>query len=198
MLLPAEVVKPYLMTVANRSGCAHCPKQLLWRGEEAMEAALQLLRAAQQHADGAERISWAQPLLRPAADAKQARAFAKLLQPQQPPGSIAAGRDDAAAPLRSEAQLLVDRVASHGMASASGQAAAPHQAVSDPCSGRDSVSVRAVSEGEAAAAVPGLREAPDLGADGERSAALWITGAHVVHPERYLRSTPRHALTGDS
>ena len=164
-----------------------CISQLLWRGEEAMAAALQLLQAAQQHAAGAERISWAQPLLRPAADAKQARAFAQLLPPN---GSSAATGDDRAATGGEEAQSLSDRAASHGMASASGR---PHAPLPEGAawSGQGGTAIRAVSKQEAAEAVPGLWDgapsAAALGPDGERSAALRVEGAHVVHSERYLR-----------
>ncbi len=128
---------------------------------------------------GKGRISWAQPFLRPAADARQAAAFSRL--PAQIRGIPSSSfkctntpEDDNSSSGRgddSSAQIDV------GLRGAEGELA-------------QGASVRAIGVDDAAAALPGLPEEAlraAVGRDLESSAALWIEGSHVVHPERYLR-----------
>ncbi len=146
--------------------------QLLWRGEEAMQAALAALEAAQVHAEAGQRISWAQPFMRPATKPKEAEDFGKLKRPS------------AVAPVCPDVSPEHDRARSHGQAStSSGQSEARHSS----CTPAQQTSIRAVSWEEAAAAVPGLiSRVPAWSAEGSGSAALWIEGSHVIHPTRYL------------
>lgn len=64
------------------------------------------------------------------------------------------------------------------------------------------MAIRAIGVEEAVAAVPGLPEeavAAAAGPDHADSAALLIEGAHVIHPERYLRCNSTvisHTLKG--
>ena len=146
--------------------------QLLWRGNEAMRAALRLLEAAEKHAEPGEPISWAQPFMRPAKKQKEAHDFGRLAQHS---GPCPPDMTDAEASSSQDA----DRVQSHlGSSSSAGQP------------GLHNTTIRPVSADEAAAAVPGLRRdalAQAAGPSSRGSAALWIEGSHVVHPRRYLR-----------
>ena len=148
---------------------------------------------------GVGRISWAQPFLRPAADARQAAAFSRLLNQSgcvPSNGSPTASQPGTSSPADSRPT-----------SSTSDSTKAPaHMGSSHSDSERNSgvcgdlrgsagealqgASVRAVGVDEAAAAVPGLPEEAlraAVGQDRASTAALWIEGSHVVHPERYLR-----------
>ncbi|EIE18262.1 FAD dependent oxidoreductase [Coccomyxa subellipsoidea C-169] len=127
---------------------------------------------------GKGQISWAQPFLRPAADARQAAAFLRL--PAQIRGIPSSSfertntpeDDNSSSGRGDDAQIDV------GMRGAESEVA-------------QGASVRAVGVDAAAAALPGLPEEAlraAVGRDLESSAALWIEGSHVVHPERYLRA----------
>ena len=146
--------------------------QLLWRGSEAMQAALRLLKASEGHAERGEDISWAQPFMRPAKTPKEARGFGRLAQQ--------AGSDPSDTAGAGASSQEADRVQSHREASSSAAQREFHR-----------TTIRPVSVGEAAAAVPGLHRGAltqAAGPGGQRSAALWIEGSHVVHPRRYLRA----------
>lgn len=151
-----------------------------------MQAALELLHVAQSFesraSPDAEPLSWAQPLIRPAANAKQARDFAKLQsaapeaakatqEPQAESGRRLRAGEALSAQARSAGEEREKRGAPHGC----------------------SVSVLSIQE--AAQRVPGLpreRLSELLGPDLASSAALLVEGAHVLHPSRYLRSASFH------
>ena len=146
-----------------------------------MQAALELLHVAQTFESrtnpDAEPLSWAQPLIRPAANAKQARDFAKLRsatleaakatqEPQAELGRRAEAGEALWAQARSAGDARDERGSLHGC------------------------SVSVLSLQAAAQRVPGLpREQLSglLGPDLASSAALLVEGAHVLHPSRYLR-----------
>ena len=160
--------------------------QVLWMGQVAMQAALELLHVAQSFErrtnTGAEPLSWAQPFLRPAANAKQARDFSKLRS---------------AAP---EAAMATQELqAESGRRAEAGEAwSAQARSAGDAREERGAplgCSVSVLSLQEAAERVPGLpreRLSGLLGPDLASSAALLVEGAHVVHPSRYLRSASFH------
>ena len=147
-----------------------------------MQAALELLHVAQTFESranpGAEPLSWAQPLIRPAANAKQARDFSKLQsasteaakatqEPQAESGQCSEAGEAPSAQARSAGEERGERGAPSGC------------------------SVSVLSLQEAAQKVPGLpgeRLAGLLGPDLSSSAALLVEGGHVLHPSRYLRS----------
>lgn len=164
--------------------------QVLWRGDEAMQAALELLHVAQSFESraepGAEPLSWAQALIRPAANAKQARDYAKLRSASAEAAQAAremqaeAGRCSEAG----EARLTQARPASKE----AGERDVPH-----------GCSISVLSLQEAAQRVPGLPRKQFsglLGPEIASSAALLVEGAHVLHPTRYLRSAFPHFLAG--
>lgn len=70
------------MTNFSRHANGAADMQLLWQGQEAFEAALELIASAehgvrqhhQQTGTAAEQFLWHQDILRPAADAKQVQA----------------------------------------------------------------------------------------------------------------------------
>lgn len=141
--------------------------QVLWMGHEAMSAALELLEVAEdfhcRHQDG-NPISWAQNLIRPAANAKQARDFSKL-------------QAAAEAALGSQHSLQLDSACLE----------------KDEQQGPESISVRALTLDEAGQQVPRLpREqlSAAVGPEHATSAALLVDGAHVIHPTRYLAYAP--------
>ena len=141
-----------------------------------MSAALELLELAsafqKRTQPDAEPISWAQPLLRPAANAKQARDFSKI---QTRGGSSLAAQSDSPD---------VDREKRRKVDTASSGAARAESCM------LEAVSVRALGLEEAARMVPGLPEqqlSAELGHQLTSSAALLVEGAYVLHPTRYLR-----------
>ena len=156
--------------------------QVLWMGQVAMQAALELLHVAQTFESrtnpDAEPLSWPQPFLRPAANAKQARDFSKLhsamleaakatQKPQAESGRRSGIIEAPSAQARSAGEERGERGAPSGC------------------------SVSVLSLQEAAQKVPGLpreRLSGLLGPDLSSSAALLVEGAHVLHPSRYLRS----------
>ena len=153
---------------------------MLWKGQVAMQAALELLHVAQSFESrknpGAEPLSWPQPFLRPAANAKQARDFSKL-HPVSTEAAKATQEPHAESERRSEA----------GEASSAQARSAGDEREETGC--RCSVSVLSLQE--AAQRVPGLprgRLSELLGPELASSAALLVEGAHVLHPSRYLRS----------
>ena len=154
----------------------HC-LQVLWKGLEAMNAALELLQVAtafqsRTHPE-LEPISWAQSFLRPAANAKQAQDFSKVQGLTETPQKEHLQHAGSA----NSARRCADRSSnSNGSAESSSQEA--------------DVSVRALSLEEAARRVPGLPSEQlqaALGPELIDTAALLIEGAHVIHPTRYLR-----------
>ena len=146
-----------------------------------MQAALELLHVAQSFESrtnpSAEPLSWAQPFLRPAANAKQARDFAKL-RPAMPEAAKATHEPQAESGRRSEAgEASLAQATSAGEEREEG--GAPH-----------GCSVSVLSLQEAAQRVPGLpreRLSELLGPDLASSAALLVEGACILHPGRYLR-----------
>ena len=157
-----------------------------------MRAALELLHVAQsfesRREPGAEPLSWAQALIRPAANAKQAQDNAKL-------HSASTGAAQAAQEPQAESEWRSGageaRAAQPGSAGKeTGERGAPHVC-----------SVRVLSLQEAAQRVPGLprkRLSERLGSELVSSAALLVEGAHVLHPSRYLRFAFLHSLVGSS
>ena len=150
--------------------------QVLWKGLEAMGAALELLEVATAFQNRTrpdlEPISWAQSFLRPAANTKQAQDFS----------SIESVTD-------TSQQADMQQVGSvNGIARCEGSASSSLD--NGDSSAQEAVSVRAISLEEAAQRVPGLPSEQlraALGPELAASAALLIEGAHVIHPTRYLR-----------
>lgn len=141
-----------------------------------MSAALELLEVATafhtRTQPDAEPISWAQPLLRPAANAKQARDFSKI----QTTGGLSRAAQPDLADIDREKSRRLDTASSGG-------------ARAEGCM-LEAVSIRALGLGKAAQMVPGLPEqrlSAELGSQLTPSAALLVEGAYVLHPTRYLR-----------
>ena len=143
-----------------------------------MDAALELLQVAtafqkSKHPDWGT-ISWAQPLLRPAANAKQAQDFSKV--------QSLAGISQQACLHQAGSEETGKRDGDEGSSSSGGAEARAHGVVS----------VRALSLEEAAQRVPGLPSeqlGAALGPELAASAALLVDGAHVLQPTLYLRCT---------
>ena len=137
--------------------------QILWMGHEAMAAALELLEVAEAFQSsthpGGEAISWAQPLLRPAANPKQARDFSKLQTAQSDSPDVLSENIWTAEVDRSR-----ERYRGCSIRVLSLEEAAQR--------------VPGLPAGELSATV---------GPNRQSSAALLVDGAHVIHPTRYLR-----------
>lgn len=141
-----------------------------------MDAALDLLQVAtafqrSKHPDLGT-ISWAQSLLRPAANAKQAQDFSRV---QSLTGAAQ--------------QACLHQAGSEKTAREDGDNCSSS---SDCAESRthEAVSVRALSLEEAARRVPGLPSEQlwtTLGPELAASAALLVDGAHVLQPTLYLR-----------
>ena len=143
--------------------------QMLWMGHEAMAAALELLEVAEAfesstHPDG-EAISWAQPLLRAAANPKQARDFSKLQTAQSDPPDVLSKNIQTAEMHRSRERYR-------------------------ECS----IRVLSLEEAaQRVPGLPAGQLSATVGPNRQLSAALLVDGAHVIHPTRYLRcSTLQH------
>ena len=155
--------------------------QVLWRGQMAMQEALELLHVAQSFErrtdPGAEPLSWAQPFIRPAANAKQAQDFSKLQL------ATSEAKKATQEPQAESGQLSEAGEARAAQAGSAGGGAGERGALHE-------CSVTVLSLQEAAQRVPGLpteRLAVLLGPELASSAALLVEGAHVLHPSRYLR-----------
>ena len=151
-----------------------------------MDAALELLQVAaafqSRTQPEAEPISWAQALLRPAANAKQAQDFSRVQRLAE----------------AAQGESLQQASSSQGAGSSGAESGSSYDSVDRNTV--EAVSVRALSLDEAAQRVPGLPSGQlraALGPQLAASAALLIEGAHVLHPTRYLRCTtcPNPALS---
>ena len=132
-------------------------------GHDAMAEALELLEVAEAFQNrmhpGGEAISWAQPLLRSAANRKQARDFSKLqtAQPDSP--------DDLSKNIQT-AEIDRSRERSRGC----------------------SIRVLSLKEAaQRVPGLPAEQLSATVGPNRQLSAALLVDGAHVIHPTRYLR-----------
>ncbi|KAK9814738.1 hypothetical protein WJX72_010698 [[Myrmecia] bisecta] len=140
--------------------------KLLWRGEEAMADALQLVQAAEHAAradeglDPSAQFVWRQPIMRPAATAKQVKQFLKVQKAKAAP--------PAGGP--AHVSCLTAREALHLLPGLS-QQPVPQPAAPLARQGRGDMKAAAT----AAAGQPG-------------PAALLIKGGLVLHPVRYLRA----------